>query len=117
MPNVTIKPAHLARIGDATLLKSRHIAGTRTLSRIYVGNSGVSDFYLQIHDLSAADATAALALTTTKPGWPAIKVPADTTVTIPDGFSIKTGALLAASSTRDTLTLISGDDAAIVVEA
>jgi hypothetical protein len=117
MPNVTSKPAHLARLGNAALRKSVHIPGVRTLSRVHVGNSGISAFYLQIHDLTPAAATTALAATTAVPSYPAIKVLPDTTVIIPHGFSIKDGALIVASSTRDTLTLIAGNDAAIVIES
>lgn len=115
--NTSTKPAKLSRTGDATSLKSRHIPGGRVIGRVYVRNHGASAFYLQIHDLDATAATAALAATTAVPAYPSIKVLADTTVIIPDGFSIATGALIAASSTPNTLTIIGANEAQIVIES
>jgi hypothetical protein len=111
------RPGKLSRIGDATNLKSTHIPGARVLSRIFVRNTSASAFYFQIHDLSAADATTAIGTNTYVPSYPSFKVEADTTLLIDTGFSIRTGSLLAASSTDDVLTLVGSDAAQIVVES
>lgn len=110
-------PAFAKRHGDATAVKSRHIPGQRVLARVHVRNKGAAAFYLQLHDLSATAATAALALTTAVPSYPSYKIEPDTTIVLPDGFSVATGALIAASSTADTLTLVAAADAQIVVES
>jgi hypothetical protein len=115
--NATTKPATLGRIGTAALLKSRTIAGPRTIGRLFVRNHGTSAFYLQVHDLNTTDAAAALAATSAVPAYPSVKVLADTTVIISDGFSLKTGTLIAASSTPNTLTIIGADEAQIVIES
>ena len=111
------KPAKLSRTGNSTALKSRHIPGGRVIGRIYVRNTSATAFYFQIHDLSATDATAAIATNTYVPSYPSFKVPADTTLVIDTGFSIQTGSLLVASSTDDVLTIVGTNDAQIVIES